>query len=214
MMGCGGKSSAQTASGGGKPKTQKQVEAVLKDFSVSFVTESSSQDPFYYKQSTNSKGTFVEIKSERMKTFDDDFNEIFVKYHKIDFIDFTANKVYKLDAITETGKVSTFGAAQAGSYKGFDRVVAQYLFMHERYMKAMKKTGNEKISGRNTTIYIDSEALSYGVDRKFWIDDQYGFPLKFEETHGENRLAMYVTEFIVGDAKVEGLVELGKYEME
>jgi hypothetical protein len=193
----------------GQPKTQKEVEAKLKNFSLSFVTESDSQDPFYFKQVYNDKGSFYESKCERMQSFDNDFNEIFIEYNKIEFVDFNAKKAYQLDVITKTGEVFEFDAAGAAKFKGFDRLIAQYLFMHEG-RQDLKKTGSEKIIGRNATVYT----IKYFDEehQKFWIDNEYGFTLKFEQFNPV--MIMYVTGFTAGGATVEGLVDINEYDFD
>ena len=213
VMCFGGSGKAQSVSRDSQPKTKEEVEAALSNFSLSLVVESPSQAPFYYRQVTNDKGSFFESICERMESFDDNFNKIYIDYNKIDFVDFTANKAYELDAKTKTGKVNDFDAAEAGSYKGFDRVIAYHLFCHENYKDKLKKTGNETILGREVTTYIDSAALAYNIEQKFWIDDEYGLTLKYEEIQGDNKLTMCVTEFIVGGATVEGLIDLDAYKL-
>jgi hypothetical protein len=214
MMSCSGRGNAQSKPRDGKPKTQEQIKAALTNFSISLVVETQEQDPLYHKHVANDKGMFFEIKCERMKSFDNDFNEIFVKYNEIDFVDFTAKKVYQLKPLTKTGMVSELDAAEAGKRKGLNRLMAHYLSMHESYINDLKKTGNEKIIGRDATVYADTAASSYDTSRKIWIDNEYGCTLKLEETHGDNKTIVSVTEFIVGGASVEGLVDLGEYKIE
>jgi len=47
---------------------------------------------------------------------------------------------------------------------------------------------------------------------KFWIDNEYGFALKYETT-GSQKMTMKVTEFTVGGVNVEGRINLNKYEL-
>jgi hypothetical protein len=178
------------------------------------VVETQTQGPLYHKQVANDKGNFFEIKSDRMLSFDDDFNETFIEYNRIDFVDFTTHKDYELDAITKTGTVSELDASKVGMFKGLNMSMVYYLSNHENYIADLKKTGNEKIIGRDATIYTDEAALSYNTDRKFWIDDEYGFTLKSEEIHGDNKITMTVTEFKLGGATVEGLVNLDEYDFD
>ena len=196
---------------GGRAKTQ---EGVPTNFSISLVTVSHGQGPVYLKQVANDKGVFFEMRCDSMRAYDNDFNPFFEVYHDIDIVDFTAGKVYNLKPETKTGKVENFDVAKADMYKGFNRTIRVFLFAHNFHKENLEATGKEKIIGRDVTVYTDTAAVSYDTDRKFWIDDQYGFALKSVEIHGENNTTMYVTEFIVGGATVEGLVNLGEYKLE
>ena len=182
----------------GQPRTQTEVEAKLTNYSISLTFDFPGElkKPFNLTQKRNDKGLFFEMKGD---------------YSALLFYDFSANKVYDLDLKTKTGEVADFdfNTEQSSKLKGFHFYIAQYLFNHTMY-DDLKKTGSEKILGRNTTIYT---AEVYGGRIKFWIDNEYGFSLKYEQT-GSQKMTMKVTEFTVGNVKVEGLVKLDEYKLE
>jgi hypothetical protein len=198
-MSCGGGGQKNA----GQPKTKEQVEAKLKNFSISLVTESDEQEPMYFKQIACDKGAYFEMEGGRRTIFTGEV----LDYHSIDFIDFTANKAYDLDPRTKTVKVTEFTDDKAARYRGFSMVMGQYLFMHEGHDNLVK-TGKDKIAGRDATVYtIAYDDVEF---QKFWIDDEYGFTLKFEQY--EPLMKAYVTEFIVGSVSIDGLVDLSEYQ--
>jgi hypothetical protein len=196
MMGCSGSGKAQSspAQQDGKPKTQEEVEALLTNYKISLVFDfpEQLQEPYILTQAANDKGAFFEMKGE---------------YKALMFYDFTAGKAYDLDAETKTGEVED---VDPDNYlaKGMHFYIAQYLFRHTMY-DDLKKTGNEKILGRNATVY---SAEVYEGEIKFWIDNEYGFALKYEQT-GAQKMTMKVTEFIVGGVNLQGLVKLDEFEI-
>ena len=189
-------------------KTPPEVQAVLKNYSISIVMESEGQDPVHIRQVASDKGFFTETKCARMKKMDDDFNEILAEHHEIEFADFTANKAYGLDALKKTGEAESFPAQYADNYRGFGMVVGGLLFAHKD-VKTMVPAGKEKFLDRDTTVY--TIPLANGEEQKLWLDNEYGFTLKMEQT--KPKLAMRVTELKIGGAKAEGLVNVGEYKV-
>jgi hypothetical protein len=124
------------------------------------------------------------------------------------YFDFTKKIGYELDADEKYGE--SFPLEPVEMYKGFAPYMINHLFMHESYKNDMAKTGSEKLLGRDTTVYTVKLA---GAELKLWIDDEYGFTLKYEQT-GSSPMTMYATEFTVGGVTVEGMVDLSKYEIE
>jgi len=196
MMSCSGCSNAQTKYNNGQPKTQSEVEAMLSNYSISLVFDfpEQLQQPYHLTQARNDKAVFFEMKGE---------------YSALMFYDFTANKAYDLDLETKTGKIKDFDSTEAERFKSFHFLIAQYLFGHTMYDE-LKKTGSEKILGRNATVYT---AEVYEGKMKFWIDNEYGFTLKYEQT-GSQKMKMEVTKFTVGNVKVEDMINLDNYELE
>jgi hypothetical protein len=180
----------------GALKSKKEVEAILTNFSISFYLDAQGQNPYYFHQANCNEGTVFKLKGDDNNSFG--------------FIDFVNKQLYTLDEESKTGEAEPF-EAPAERYRGFMRLTASHLFMHEDRIQYMVKTGNEKILGRNTTVYT----ITYSATAKmqFWIDDVYGFALKYEQT-GSNRAKMEVTEFKVGGVTVAGMVNLREYKIE
>ena len=176
----------------GAPKTKTEVEAALTNFSMSLVFDAQGQETYYFRQVSNDKGTFFETKSS---------------YHDITYLDFVKKTGYKLDADEKSGE--SFPLEPVGRYKGFALYMTNHLFMHLHYKNEMVKSGSEKILGRDATVYT----VTSNAEMKLWIDDEYGFTLKYEQT-GSIPMTAYVTEFTVGGAVVEGMVNLDEYKLE
>ena len=176
----------------GGPKTKREVEAKLTNYSISLVFDAKGQDTYYFRQASSDKGTFFETKSGS---------------HEIMYFDFVKKIGYELDADEKTGE--SFPLEPVGRYKGFAPYIANHLFMHASYKNNMAKTGSEKILGRDATVYT---VAFHNAEMKLWIDDEYGFTLKYEQT-GSNALTMHATEFTVGGVNVEDMVKLGDYKI-
>jgi|GEM_PF-1751914 len=191
------KRGGNTPSGAAVGKTQSEVEAVLTDYSISIAVDAPAlfKEPYHMKQMRNDKGVFFEMTG--------DFNDLA-------YADFATHKAYELYAETKTGVVFNFDDDQAGMLKSFPFYIAQYLFRHTMY-DGFEKTGSEKILGRDAAVYT----VTSGGGLKLWIDDEYGFTLKFEETDSaDNTIKMEVTEFTVGGVTLDGLINLNDYEIE
>jgi outer membrane lipoprotein-sorting protein len=177
----------------GAVKTKREVEAALTNYSISLVFDAQGQKTYNFRQASSDKGTFFEAKNGS---------------HEITYFDFTRRIGYELDADEKCGESIPLRSVER--YKGFQPYVANHLFMHESYKSNMTKTGSEKILGRDTTVYT---VTFHNAELKLWIDNEYGFTLKYVQT-GSNAMTMRVTGFTVGGVNVEGMVNLAEYEID
>jgi len=166
--------------------------AALTNFDISFTVEAQGQETYTFRQASSEKGTFTEEKG---------------RSHDITYLDFGKKTGYELNADEKYGE--SFPLEPVEMYKGFAPFVKNHLLMHESYKDDMKKTGSEKLLGRDATVYT---AAFSGGEMKLWVDDEYGITLKYEQT-GSNPAKMNVTGFTVGGVTVEGMVNLGEYEI-
>ncbi len=181
--------------GDGKPKTKKEVESELVNYGISLVFDAQGQNPYYFYQARCKQGWVFRMEG-------DWGNQSIV-------VDESAGKVYKLNDTKKTGEVRPFDAKFA--YQGFDRMLAAHLFMHASMMdeSGFKKTGNEKIIGRDATVYTYVYGDGLGT---FWIDNRYGFTLKYIQT-GPNPIRTEVTEFKTGGVTLSDVVKLDEYRI-
>ena len=179
----------------GEVKTKKEVEAVLTNYSISIVFNAQGQDIYNFRQVSSDKGTFFEvIRGSRS--------------HKIEYYDFAGMRGYDLDVNEKYGESMRLRSAER--YKGFMPYMANHLFMHESYKNDIVKTGSEKILGRETAVYT---IAFQNAEMKLWIDNEYGFTFKYEQT-GRNNMTMEVTELKVGGVTIEGLINLNDYKID
>ena len=179
----------------GQMKTKSEVETLLTNFSISIIFNAQRQDTYNFRQASNDKATFFEVIRGSHS-------------HKIEYYDFIGMIAYNLDVHEKSGE--SMRLRSAGRYKGFMPYVTNHLFIHENYKNDLKKTSSERLLGRNTTVYTITFP---NAEMKLWIDDEYGFTLKYEQT-GNNAMTMNVTEFIIGGVNVEGLIKLNDYEID
>ncbi len=181
--------------GDGKPKTKKEVEAELTNYSISLVFDAQGQKPYYFYQARCEQGWAFRMEGEWG-------NQSIV-------VDESTGKVYKLNDQEKTGEVRPFDPKFA--YQGFERMLAAHLFMHASFIgdSGFKKTGNEKIINRDATIYTYTYGDGLGT---FWIDNQYGFTLKYTQT-GPNPIRTEVTEFKAGGVTLADMVKLSEYQI-
>jgi hypothetical protein len=177
----------------GQGKTKSEVEAMLTNFSISLTLNARGQDAYNFRQATSDRATFFETKS---------------RSHEIMYFDFVRKIGYELDADEKYGE--SFPLEPVEEYKGFGPYMVNHLFIHQNYKNDMVRTGSERILGRNTTVYT---VRFPNAEMKLWIDDQYGFTLKYEQT-GNNPITMNVTQFTAGGVNVESLIRLSDYEID
>jgi len=195
MMGFGSGVHAQATSNTGQPKTKKEVEAALTNFSISLVFDAQGQKPYYFFQARCRQGWAFRLEGEKGSQFT--------------VVDEAAQKVYRLNYQEKTGEERPFQSRNA--YRGIETMLATHLFGHEYYMNDsnFKKGGSETIAGRPTTIYVYQLANGTAT---YWIDNQYGFTLKFVQT-GPNPMHTEVTEFKVGSVTMADMVNLADYKL-
>jgi len=179
----------------GQPKTRKEVEAALDNYSISYVLDAQGQKPCYFYQARCEKGWFSGMTSEWGSQWM--------------LVDEAAGKVYKLKPAEKTGELHPYDPMFA--YRGLSPL--QHIFFHET-MEHMndddfKKTGSDTIAGRPATIYT---ILLYDAVATYWIDNQYGFSLKYTQT-GANPMHVEVTEFKAGGVTLADMVDLSEYHI-
>ena len=179
-------------------KTRQEVEAMLANFSMSLIVESEQySEPYYFTYAASDKGAFFEMKGE---------------YSDLGLVDFAAGKGYELYPETMTGETYDLGSDEIGMAKSLPYLVAQHLFMHTMY-GGFEEKGSDKLLGRSVTVYTTDEI--YESKMTIWIDDEYGFALKYEITgDGGFNTLMRVTEFKIGGVNPLGMVNLNEYELE
>ena len=177
----------------GRPKTRKDVEAALKNYSISYILDVVGQTSNCFYQARCEQGWAFRTENE--------WGGYFL------VVDEEEGKVYKLNDQEKTGELYPFDPVYA--YRGFD---LPHLLFHESVKlinnRDFKKTGDsDTIAGRPTTVYTYQYKNGNGT---FWIDNQYGFLLKYIQT-GANEMQVEVTEFIVGDITLADMVDLDEY---
>jgi len=187
-------------------KSKAEVEALLKDFSIK-LTNTQPQERYFFTQIVCADGSYSEFKGEGNNAMKGELKE-----HNITFSDFATNKGYMLEVNEKQYAVESFDPAMKDALKKFDFMIGSHLFLHTSYMKdgAFKKTGSEKIIGRNATVY--TMEFGNGSSGTFWIDDEYGFLLKYVQT-GSNPTSSEVTEFTTSGVTVKGLLNLDGYTL-
>jgi len=174
-------------------KAKSKVDSKLTNYRISFVLDAQGQEKYYFTQATDSKATFFELRGNG---------------RTIDYADFVNGMAYELDADKKCGEKFPIDVVE--EFKGLAfHTAGHLLFMYEGSKNDMKKIGNEKVMGRDTAVY--SHSFSNG-DMKFWIDNEYGLALKYEQT-GSQTAKMYVTEFTVGGVTVTGMIDLNEYDI-
>ena len=181
---------------GGEPKTRQEAEAAPKNFSISLVFDAEGQKPYHFYQASCEEGMVFEMKGERGSLY---------------FVDFVANKMYDLDPETKTGESEILDPNDPDDmYRFFDGNILSHTFTFSSYKDNMTKTGNEKIIGRDTTVYtVKFDAAN--AELKIWVDDEYGFSLKYVQTGG-NKMSMEVTEFKDGGVTVKDMKNKIKFD--
>ncbi len=181
--------------GDGKPKTKKDVEAELVNYGISLVFDAQGQKPYYFYQARCEQGWVFRMEG-------DWGNRSVV-------VDESAGKAYMLNDKEKTGEVRPFDPKFA--YRGFEQMLAAHLFLHASMMdeSGFKKTGKEKIIERDATVYTYTYGDGLGT---FWIDNRYGFTLKYIQT-GPNPIRTEVTEFKAGGVTLTDKVNLGEYRI-
>ena len=179
-------------------KTKAEVEAMLRDFSIKLTLDAEGQETYYFTQVVCDDGCY---------------NELEGRNHEIEFADFTANQLYTLDVDEKIYVVEPLDPEMRDELRGFDFMLGSNLFLHTRSMNnnAFKKAGNEKILGRDATVYALEN--NNGTTETFWIDDEYGFTLKYIQTGG-HQIRMEVTEFGTKGISVAGMLNLDGYQLE
>ena len=177
------------------PKTKKEVEAALTNFSISLVFDAQGQKPYHFFQARCEQGWAFRLEGERGSQFN--------------VVDEAAQKVYRLNYQEKTGEIRPFSSRNV--YRGIETMLATHLFGHEPYINDsnFKKGGSETVAGRPATMYVYQFANGTGT---YWIDNQYGFTLKFVQT-GANPIRTEVTEFKTGDVTMADMVNLGEYKI-
>ena len=175
-----------------KMRAKNKVDAKLTNFDISFVLDAQGQEKYYFRQASNDKATFFELRG---------------RSREIDYADFVKKKAYVLNADEKTGE--SFPMEPVEAFKGLAfHTAGHLLFMHAG--EDLKKIGKEKVLGRDTTVF--SQEYNDG-EMKSWVDDEYGLALKYEMTGGASA-KMYVTEFTVGGVAAEKLIDLNEYRIE
>ena len=177
----------------GQPKTRIGVEALLNNYKISYTIDDEGLNFYCIFQARCEQGWAYRIESE----WDNQFL----------VVDEEAGKVYFLNYQEKTGKLYTFASRFA--YRGFE---LPHLFIHEStdiiYDSRFKPTGERQtIAGRPTTIYSYEYSNGSGT---FWIDDKYGFSMKYVQK-GYNDMLVEVTEFIDGGITMADMVDLSEY---
>jgi hypothetical protein len=174
-------------------KAKSDIDAKLTNYRISFVLDVQEQGTYHFCQVSSDKGTFFEMKGGSSELI---------------YIDFVKNTGYELDADDKCGQ--SFPLEPVEAFKGLSfHVAGHLLFLYASDKDSMVMTGSERVLGRNTKAYV--QTFSNG-EMKFWIDDEYGLALKYEQT-GDYTVTMHVTEFTVGDVDVEGMIDLNEYEI-
>ncbi|MDR0777994.1 MAG: hypothetical protein LBE48_00945 [Methanomassiliicoccaceae archaeon] len=172
---------------------KSNIDAKLTNYRILFTLDVQGQGIYYFRQISSDKGTFFELKD---------------KTCEITYVDFVNNIGYELDGDEKCGE--SFPLEPVEAFKGLAfHTAGHLLFLYEGAKDSMVKVGKEKVLGRDTTSYVHT--FSNG-EMKFWIDDEYGLALKYEQT-GEYRTTMCVTEFTVGGVTVEDIIDLDEYEI-
>jgi len=176
-------------------RAKSKVDSKLTNYRISFVLDAQGQEKYYFTQATDSKATFFELRGGG--------------HTQIDYADLVGGMAYELDADKKCGERIPIDDAE--DFRGLTfHVAGHLLFMYEGSKDNMKRIGNEKMLGRDTTVYLHS--FSNG-EMRFWIDNEYGLALKYEQTGGQ-AAKVYVTEFTVGGVTVAGMVNIDEYDIE
>ncbi|MCL1926245.1 MAG: hypothetical protein FWF95_03795 [Syntrophorhabdaceae bacterium] len=190
-----------------QPKSKAEVEALLKDFMIGLANEQ-TREKYSFMQIVCNDGYYYEF-------IGDGHNDVKgeVKAHNIAFADFAKNKLYELDVNKKTYIVESLDPAEKAMLRRFDPMLGTHLFVHASHMQAdgFKKTGkSEKIAGRKASVY--TMAFNDGTTATFWIDDEYGFTLKYVQD-GKRPIYSEVIKFTTSGVTVKGLLNLDGYKL-
>ncbi len=179
----------------GKPKTKKEVEAELTNFSISLVFDAQGQKPYHFYQARCEQGWAFRMEGEWG--------------NQSILVDESAGKAYKLNDREKTGVILPYDPKFA--YRGIEQMLAAHIFLHASFLddSGFKKTGSEKIAGRDATVYTYTYGDGLGT---FWIDNKYGFTLKYIQT-GTHTIHTEVTGFKAGGVTLADMVKLSEYRI-
>ena len=188
------------------PKSKAEVEAQLGDFSIK-LTNTQPTEAYHFAQIVCADGSYSEFRGEGHNAAKGE-----VKEHVAAFADFVANKLYMLDVNEKEYELEPLGQEEKAMFGKFDPMLGSHLFAHVDIMKdeRFKKTGSEKVVGRDATVYAMD--FGNGSAATFWIDDEYGFTLKYVQS-GKQPTRSEVTEFTTKGVTVKGLLNLDGYEL-
>ena len=141
-----------------------------------------------------------------------------------------SSKMYTLDLVyKQIRKVKSVDTDTENFYKNFGSgddftgFISENLFSFRAYKKDFQKIGNDKIAGRDTTIYYLKEAETGRperiTERTIWIDNEYDILMKLVTTYhdekskgGRTYVDFEVTEFKIGGNKISDLIDLSDYK--
>lgn len=83
--------------------------------------------------------------------------------------------------MSATSDTSAAAAELAGANYNADVTAQTWVF------DGMEKLGEETVNGMKTTVYNDADSAT-----KYWVSDEYGFPVKFEVTSDDAGVTMEI----------------------
>lgn len=96
--------------------------------------------------------------------------------------------IYVLDPATKTGTKTTTSSDTATAAAGVsDTNYNADLTAQKWTFDKMEKLGEETVNGVKTIVYNDAEAAT-----KYWVHEEYGFPVKMETTSEEEGFTMEI----------------------
>ncbi|MDD4003067.1 MAG: bacterial Ig-like domain-containing protein [Clostridia bacterium] len=157
-----------------------------------------------YSMTINNNGQITNIKvCENGYLYDNGLN--------IYFYNAQEEKGYFLDKAEETGVFSTYENGDDLYDWETQGGMIDLLYSFQVLKLVMKKEKEEKVAGRDCTVYsYDND----GSKTKYWLDNEYGMCLKFETTAGEETETMEITEFTINSVTLNNMIDLSNYTIE
>jgi len=184
--------------GDGTPKTREAIEAAFgNNYRISYDVESAGQPIYHLFQARCAQGWATSM------TVDDE--------SQIYFVDEAGKKMYILDPGKKTGESYPYDPSM--TFPDLTETSA-WIYFHLSFVNLsdFKRTDKtETVAGRKAVVYT----LKYADgDGTFWIDNQYGFTLKYVQTGSQAQNALVeLTELKIGGVTVANMVNLSEYKI-
>jgi len=184
--------------GDGTPKTRAEIEAAFgKNYRISYDVVSAGQPTYHIFQARCEQGWATSMTA-------DDESQIYL-------VDEAGKKMYILNPGKKTGESYPYDPSM--TFPDLTETDA-WIYFHVTFfnLSDFKKTDKtETVAGRKATVYTIKYADGDGT---FWIDNQYGFTLKYVQTGGQaQNVNVVTTEFKIGGVTMANMVNLGEYKI-
>jgi len=187
-----------TNEGDGTPKTKQEIEASFgKNYRISYNVESEGQPTYHLFQARCAQGWATSM------TVDDE--------SQIYLVNEAGKKMYILDPAKKTGESYPYDPSM--TFPDLTETNA-WIYFHLSFVNLsdfIRTDKTETVAGRKATVYTCKYADGDGT---FWIDNQYGFTLKYVQTGGQAQdIHVEATEFKTGGVTMANMVNLSEYKI-